>query len=866
MNLPSGTGVARRGVLASVFLLLPILFSCGDDDVVESYPENAVRVSAEGNVSDNIKLALIEAKSGDFIVLPKGRFSIDSTLSFDGDADGDGRVASNITIAGHGRDGTILDFSNSTAGDSIFIDNAVGIRLRDFTVLESNNNAIKIKDSNGVHLKRVGAVWEGEPDSANGAYGFYPVESSNIVIEDSYVRGAADAGIYVGQSEYIVVRNNLAEKNVAGIEIENSKYADVYDNEAKDNTGGILVFDLPIGNGHYGGSVRVFSNDIHDNNTENFANTSNNPAGVHITPPGSGMIVLSTSDVEIFDNDIHDNETLAIAVSSFLIAEPDFIKFLSTYAQPGQAIADGWRPIPRRINVHDNDVHGNGSQPRGELIADLISRYVAVRGYVPHMLYDGLGEYLTGAINLSTYGITEPPFAADGSDAVCFSNNGFSSIGRYMATTSDTANADVLEERRQTHLLVCDHDPLPLHVATVMGDTFGCGVDHPHEHCDGLHPVGDGGAEGDETPDTAGNLHLCDNDSGSGVNWAAVNGANCPSLSDYNLFVDATDPTGATHDGGLPYDLNTPLFTDYTSKYRYVFIPQGATATYSEREVFDFPVGTVLVKTFALPANADQRGINEELIETRLLIRRSSGWITLPYVWNSGKTDAVLRKAGAILSKTIIQGGQTRQFNYVVPSSTDCKQCHEYKDAAAINASIVPIGPKARHLNKTYNYTDGAANQLSTWVAAGWLSGAPADLSTIDTIPAFADADAATLGAKTSDELMGLAKGYLDINCAHCHRPEGNASNTGLTLEHWRPYGNGTAHGACKQPIAYGGGNLSYDVVPGDALQSIMAFRVNSNVPGDRMPEIGRSLVHDEGVQLIQAWINSLPAAACSTP
>lgn len=185
------------------------------------------------------------------------------------------------------------------------------------SVNEAKNNGIKLKNTNGVILRKLATVWEGELDKHNGAYGLYPVECANILIEDSYVRGSADAGIYVGQSQYIVVRRNIAKENVAGIEIENSHYADVYNNQAIGNTGGILVFDLPINNHKYGASVRVFNNKISNNNTKNFANASANPAGVHIVPPGTGIIVLSTSDVEIFNNEITHHDTMGIAISSF---------------------------------------------------------------------------------------------------------------------------------------------------------------------------------------------------------------------------------------------------------------------------------------------------------------------------------------------------------------------------------------------------------------------------------------------------------------------------------------------------------------------------------------------------------------------
>ncbi len=314
------------------------------ESTTPSFPEDAIMVEVGDNLGASITEAFINARAGDVIVLPEGNFKLDRTLLFDGN----GATAKDVTIMGYGMDRTILDFSEADSGDGIFVQNSINITLQDLGVYEAKNNGIKLKDTNGIIMRRVAAVWEGELNKDNGAYGLYPVECQNILIEDSYVRGSADAGIYVGQSEYIVVRRNIAKENVAGIEIENSKYADVYDNEATGNTGGILVFDLPIGNHLYGKSVRIFNNLVEGNNTPNFANDTGYIAGVHIVPPGTGVIILSTSDVEIFNNTIRNHDTVAITATSFFIAEDNM-------ANHANAIMDGWRAVPRNINIHDND-------------------------------------------------------------------------------------------------------------------------------------------------------------------------------------------------------------------------------------------------------------------------------------------------------------------------------------------------------------------------------------------------------------------------------------------------------------------------------------------------------------------------------
>ncbi|WP_067519879.1 parallel beta-helix domain-containing protein [Endozoicomonas ascidiicola] len=868
-------------LLASVLALnLAGCRSGGNDNAVDNtttstdnsnFPDNAIFVSTEGNLGENISEAFIEANNGDTIVLPEGRFEIDRTLLFDGST----ANARNVTITGYGMDETILDFENADSGDGIYVQNTNNITIQDLGVYEAKNNGIKLKDTNGIILRRVSTVWEGELNEDNGAYGLYPVECQNVLIEDSYVRGSADAGIYVGQSDYIVVRRNIAKENVAGIEIENSKYADVYDNEATGNTGGILVFDLPIGNQLYGNSVRVFNNRVISNNTENFATDGTFEGGVHIVPPGTGVIILSTGGVEVFNNIIEDHKTMAVAVSSYLIAEgPDLGAFVFKH---GSTIADGWRFIPRNIYIHNNEISNTGYDPDGELIADIISTYMGPVGApsFPAILYDGMGEFFANAGLTAEAGIgnAEPPFAEDGSDNICATNNGDISLGQIFlgdqqsptpafAYTPNPADPSL-------ELMNCTQPSLPVHLVTYGSDIFGCGVDDDVTGCDGGNfkagqgdiGIGDGGLDGN------GNEALCDLDT-SGVNWSALQEANCPNLSDYNLFSDNTNPKGETTDNsGLPYDLNTALFSDYSSKYRYVFVPNGETAEYQDQEVFTFPVGSVLVKTFAMPDNTSTPGnANEELLETRLLIRRAHGWDALPFAWNPTKDDATLAKAGRVINQSVVHDGEALTFEYTIPSINQCVQCHQYQDTEGVR--FEPIGPKARHLNKDFMYTTGTSNQLSMWSNMGILSGVPADLASLPTIPKFGLLGNGDLKVASDEEIMNLGKGYLDINCAHCHRNEGNASNTGLNLEYWRSYeGNSTAHGACKTPVAYGTDAVSsYDVVPGDAEDSIMHYRMVSTDPGDRMPEIGRSLSHDAGVELIAEWINRLPEQVCDRP
>jgi len=317
-------------------------------------------------------------------------------------------------------------------------------------------------------------------------------------------------------------------------------------------------------------------------------------------------------------------------------------------------------------------------------------------------------------------------------------------------------------------------------------------------------------------------------------------------LSDWHLFT-ASAPL-APNRGVIPYDLNTPLFSDYASKYRFVWMPTGTSATYKEDGGFEFPVGTILAKSFAFPVDGDPTRVR--LIETRLLVHTKEGWIGLPYIWNDSQTEAHLDLApDPVPIRYTDVSGKHHEFTYFIPNANGCKQCHEN------NHAMLPIGPKARNLNKDFAYADGPSNQLAYWSRAGYLQGAPAP-ARAPSIAKWNDANSGSLDAR--------ARAYLDNNCAHCHQPGGTAGYTGVDL---RVTADLSTFGICKSPNSSGRvGNLSYDLVPSHPEQSILLARMQSVRPKEMMPQIGRSVVHEEGVALIAEWIASLPqaGAACS--
>ncbi|MDZ7627041.1 MAG: SO2930 family diheme c-type cytochrome [Parvularculaceae bacterium] len=313
----------------------------------------------------------------------------------------------------------------------------------------------------------------------------------------------------------------------------------------------------------------------------------------------------------------------------------------------------------------------------------------------------------------------------------------------------------------------------------------------------------------------------------------------------------------------VPYDLATPLFSDYALKLRTVTLPEGESAIYDAENVFEFPVGTVISKTFYYPQPAAEwtgavtygsptaiidgamlmKGLR--LIETRLLVRRAEGWVAIPYVWNEEQTDAVLARIGAVKPMTLHRpDGRKEAFAYLVPNQTQCAGCHAINNTTR---AINPIGPKARHLNKGSSFNEGF-NQLDWWMASGMLSGVPKDSAHARNV-SWTD-ESASIDAR--------ARAYLDANCSHCHSDVGPADTSGLDL---RPHvAMGPRFGWCKATIAAGGGSggRPFDIVPGEPDKSIFVYRMETTKPGHMMPELGRAVTHEEGVKLIADWISAM--------
>jgi parallel beta-helix repeat protein len=344
----------------SIIVLCILAAGCGKEQAPQTLSADDLAFQK------SLQEQFLDAKPGTVIEIPAGKHALDRVLTL---------RANGVTIRGMGSDKSILSFKNEISGPEGMLVYASDFTIEHVAIEDSKGDGLKINDGENITIRDVRVEWTGGPKTTNGAYGIYPVKSKNVLIEDSASIGASDAGIYVGQSQNVIVRHNRAEKNVAGIEIENSIGADVYENTATGNTGGILVFNMP-NLPQPGQATRVYKNKSYENNLANFAAKG---AAVASVPAGSGIVVNSNPKVEIFDNDIADNKTANVIISSYF----------STNYYNTKGVDPNYNPYPRAIFVYGNRFKGGGDSPDGLDLKTLKTAMFGINGHFPDVLWDG---------------------------------------------------------------------------------------------------------------------------------------------------------------------------------------------------------------------------------------------------------------------------------------------------------------------------------------------------------------------------------------------------------------------------------------------------------------------------------------------
>ncbi|UWN48520.1 hypothetical protein ASALC70_00703 [Alcanivorax sp. ALC70] len=913
--------------------------------------------------------AMIRLKPRDTLEFGCGYFELDEGLLI--------QATENVRVKGCGKDKTVLSFRDSVNVTGLEALNVRGLVVEGITILDSPGDAFKLKGVKWGTLRDVRALWSGGggaitednyaqrinvactappfnegdpapdyvPSSDSGRYGIYPVESENILVEDSESIGASDAGIYVGQTNTAIIRDSRAAYNVMGFEIENVQGGEYDNNVAECNTGGFLIYDLENIT-QYGDTSVMVNNLARNNNTYNFAHSGL----VSVVPRGVGFITLGYDNIEVFDNVFEDHSTAAVLYISYELIDG-----------PGNTADKKLDPYTEGLHIHDNVMTNSGYDlPPPDLqktlagdIESVLPTLIGLKnlptlndptellsslqnlanlGRGAHIIWDGLrddldadcpypvdaqGNPVPGDDNGKPIHTNEHPNPSCHYNAYKFDDQGERKLPTWGSCFHDNELSDDSAPYLNFHgtdglelvMGLLDQD---LSILTPGGlvDIIGGLLNFPSDtrledhDCQArfgrvLEPlprveIPPFEPSGDYDPATTEEYtnHLCEQEVAEGeINRAALE-VDCPRLEQYNLFADADDPRSLPHEGGVPFVLNTKLFSDYATKYRVAFIPPGEQAVYRDGQdgnnvngAIDFPVGTVIAKTFAF---TDEANGGEELVETRLLIKRTSQsgkafWAGLPYIWEQQDGEMVARFAPGGGSRAVhwhyrdantgqVVSGETA--GYSVPNANQCITCHGNDDRPGGSA---PIGPKPRNLNRAYQPessfmgTAGQAgfprvNQLQYWIDQGLLAGAP-DLeldgqgvaTNIERLPRWNVPGDGGASAHSAADVEQRVRAYLEVNCQHCHNDKGAASNTGYYLDHYRAVDAG--YGICKKPTATGGGSCGrqHVVVPGSSADSIVACRLAAeNDPQRMMPPIARSVAHDEASALMNQWIDTV--------
>ncbi|MBD3658330.1 parallel beta-helix domain-containing protein [Marinobacter sp.] len=913
------------------------------------------RVDAGPDATADMVSAMIQLRPGDTLAFGCGFIELDHGLLI--------QATEDVLIKGCGKDDTVLSFRNSDNVTGLEALNVRGITVQDLTIADSPGDAFKLKGVKWGTLRNVRAIWSGGgepitasnyanrlqvqctnpplnegdptpdyiPSSASGRYGIYPVESENILVDNSESVGASDAGIYVGQTNTAIIRNSRAVYNVMGFEIENVQGGEYDSNLAECNTGGFLIYDLENIT-QYGDTSVMLNNVARNNNTYNFAHSGL----VSAVPRGTGFITLGYDNIEIFNNTFEDHSTAAVIYTSYELIDGK-----------GKTADKKLDPYTEGLHIHHNVMRNSGYDlPPPNLekvllegqVESVLPTLIGLKnlgnpGQGAHIVWDGLLDELDGdcpfpldasgqPVPKDAHGkpihTNEHPNPACHYNAYKFDTAGNRKLPRWGSCFHDNDLGPESQAYMNFHgtqglelvLAAAEQDPAILTpeglqsvfegLTGVVADTDATVHDCQARFGTVLAPLPrvtippfQRSGTVDPAPSAEYINRLCSKPARPGVVNRDALAVNCPTLDQYNLFADPHDPRSTPNEGGVPFVLNSKLFSDYATKYRVAFVPPGTRAVYVDGQggsnvngTLHFPTGTVIAKTFAF---TDESTGTEELVETRLLIKRVSEsgkafWDGPTYIWETGSDGQPVAR--------LAMGGGTRAVSwhyqdevtgelvsgstaaYAIPNANQCITCHSNDD---VESGAAPIGPKPRNLNRAYAPessfmgTGGQGgfprvNQLQYWADQGILTNLPAlqidnrgVATNIERLPHWnLPGDSGAVAGSAAD-IEARLRAYLEVNCQHCHNDRGAASNTGYYLDHFRTVDAG--YGICKKPTATGGGSCGrqHIVVPGDADSSIVACRMaDDSDPQRRMPPIARSVAHDEGVALLTQWINTV--------
>ncbi len=922
------------------------------------------------SATTDMVLAMISVRPGDTIEFASGYYELSAGLQISS--------TENILIKGQGKDKTVLSFKNSNSQEGILANTVRGIVIEGLTVLDPPGDAFKLQGVDHGTLRDVRAFWSSgrltenedtvtadnyaeklqvactdparhNPNNPNpsetdtsspdytvsilsGRYGIYPVNSQNILVENTESIGASDAGIYVGQTDNAIIRNSRAAFNVFGFEIENVRSGEYADNLAECNTGGFLIYDLD-GLTRYGSRTRMYRNHARNNNTYNFAEPGSLVANV---PRGVGMITLGYDKIDIFDNIFENHGTAGIVHTSYQLMGPPGDRRLDMYTEG--------------VHIYNNTFINNGNdvpQPdfatilatEGEQVTSAFPLLVGLKVAAAtgeyrgaHIVWDGYADDYDADCPYPTDDQGQPvPRDEEGKP---ISGNQYPNPDcRYNAYKFDTASGE--RKKPQWWFSCIDEDNSfdgdSLTYANFHGtDGLELLLNAPPESQDDLIAVVQGlqgfAADTDISPHRCVDQYgsnlpplppvvipefvpsvnidpepsqaeidaLCNAEVAAGEINAAAYRVNCPTLDQYQLFADAQDPRSLPNGRGVPFVLNSKLFSDYSTKYRAAFIPEGEQAIYRDgadgsNATILFPVGTILAKSFAF---ADETSNSETVMETRLLIKRetSSGqvyWDGLEYIWSeeNGRRVAKLEQGGGSASVAWyyhdVNSGELYDGatdDYLMPNANQCLSCHSNDDA---ETGTAPIGPKVRNLNRPFasespiasgieQHPINGENQILYWCQNGLMKNCPDELvlepttsylTSVERNPIFNVPGDSGAEADSDADIEARVRSYLEVNCAHCHNRRGLAQNTGFYLDVFREVND--TYGICKGPTASGTegrGGREYDIVPGSAADSILPYRIGPEATtlAAKMPPLARSTVHGAAFELVTRWINEV--------